>query len=91
MVHEFGNTDSTTPVGPGQQKRSEFEPRPGSASSGELDAMFARLHEIVMDGLRHGFFDCQVTCELMNGRKRRVIIKAGMCHRFVIPEEDLLG
>ena len=59
------------------------------AGSNERDAMFARLHEIVLDGLRHGFFDCVITCELVNERKRRVVIKAGKSHQFTIREEDL--
>jgi hypothetical protein len=60
-----------------------------SAGASERDAMFACLQEIILDGLRHGFFDCVVTCEMVNGRKRRVLIKAGKSHQFTIREEDL--
>jgi hypothetical protein len=55
----------------------------------QREAMLAHLEEIILDGLRHGFFDCQVTCELVNERKRRVVIKAGKSHQFTIREEDL--
>jgi hypothetical protein len=55
----------------------------------ERGAMLACLQEIILDGLRHGFFDCVVTCEMVNGRKRRVLIKAGKSHQFTIREEDL--
>ena len=48
-----------------------------------------RLTREVQDGLRHGFFDLTVVCEMVNGRKRRLTIKAGKNHRFTIPEEDL--
>lgn len=41
------------------------------------------------DGLRHGFFDLAVTCETVNGKKRRLTIKAGKNHRFTIPEEEI--
>jgi hypothetical protein len=58
-------------------------------ASSERDAMFARLEELVLDGLRHGFFDCVITCEMVNERKRRVVIKAGKSHQFTIREEDL--
>src|SRR5262249_54086956 len=54
----------------------------------ESDAMFAQLQEILLDGLRHGFFDCLITCELVKDRRRRVVIKAGKSHQFTIPEED---
>jgi hypothetical protein len=60
-----------------------------SAASTERDTMFARLQEIILDGLRHGFFDCSITCELVKGRNRRVVIKAGKSHQFTIKEEDL--
>jgi hypothetical protein len=59
------------------------------AGASERDAIFACLHEIVVDGLRHGFFDCVITCELVNAGKRRVVIKAGKSHQFTIREEDL--
>jgi hypothetical protein len=57
--------------------------------SNERNVMFACLLEIVLDGLRHGFFDCAITCELVNDRKRRVVIKAGKSHQFTIREEEL--
>jgi hypothetical protein len=62
---------------------------PVRASPSERDAMLARLQEIVLDGLRHGFFECQITCELVKDRKRRVVLKAGKSHQFMIREEDL--
>ena len=55
----------------------------------EREAMFCRLQEIVLDGLRHGFFDCLITCELVKEHKRRVVIKAGKSYQFTICEEDL--
>ena len=48
-----------------------------------------RLREIVEEGLQHGFFDCTITCEIIKQGKRRLIIKAGKSHQFIIPEEDL--
>jgi hypothetical protein len=34
-------------------------------------------------------FFCSIACELVTGRKRRVTIKAGKSHQFMIREEDL--
>jgi len=48
-----------------------------------------KLVEEIQDGLRHGFFEYGVTCELMKDRKRRLTIKAGKSHQFIIREEDL--
>jgi hypothetical protein len=59
------------------------------ARGSERDAMFACLQEIVLDGLRHGFFDCVITSEVVKDRKRRVVISAGKSHQFTIEEEDL--
>ncbi len=54
-----------------------------------LQQVLTQLQEIVLDGLRHGFFDCSVSSELIQGKKRRLVIKAGKSHQFVIPEDDL--
>jgi hypothetical protein len=93
MKNESTNIRTTAPAGQTQvQRHSGFEPMreaKRSPGSNERDAMFARLQEILMDGLRHGFFDCLITCEIANDRKRRVVIKAGKSHQFTIREEDL--
>ena len=47
------------------------------------------LHGLVVDGLRHGFFDYSITCEIGNGGKRQLVIRAGKSHKFTIPEDDL--
>ena len=55
-----------------------------------LDKAMERLTQEVREGLRHGFFELTVTCDLMNGCKRRLTIKAGKNHRFTIPEEEIV-
>ena len=55
----------------------------------QLDEARDCLIREVNDGLRHGFFDLAVTCETVNGKKRRLTIKAGKNHRFTIPEEEI--
>jgi hypothetical protein len=50
----------------------------------------AHLNYVVVEGLRHGFFDCSITCEIGNGGKRQLVIRAGKSHKFIIPEEELL-
>jgi hypothetical protein len=41
------------------------------------------------DGLRHGFFELSVTSEVIKGGNRRLTIRAGKSHQFVIAEEEL--
>ena len=48
-----------------------------------------RLSREVRDGLRHGFFELTVACEIVKGGKRGLTIKAGKNHRFTIPEEEI--
>jgi len=55
----------------------------------ELERARARLWAIVEDGLRHGFFECTVSSEVINGKKRRLVIRAGKSDQFTIAEEEL--
>mgnify|MGYP000883461050 CR=1 FL=1 len=55
----------------------------------ELEKAFARLRQEIYAGIRHGFFDLAVTCELIPERKRRLTIKAGKSYRFVISEQEV--
>ena len=55
----------------------------------QLELAIEHLTREVSDGLRHGFFELAVTCEMVNGRKRRLTIKAGKNHRFTIPEDEI--
>jgi hypothetical protein len=54
-----------------------------------LNEALRLLGRIVVDGLHHGFFEVTVSCELINEKRRRLLIKAGKSHHFVIAEEDL--
>lgn len=47
------------------------------------------LHKLIVDGLRHGFFQCSIECEMGNGGKRQLLIRAGKCHKFTIREDEL--
>jgi hypothetical protein len=50
---------------------------------------FALLEKIVVDGLRHGFFGCCIECEIVDGRRRILVIRAGKSHKFYIPQDKL--
>jgi len=93
MDAELKNSKTGLPADARQtQRQHDFESARNAkrlAGANERDAMFACLKEIVLDGLRHGFFDCVITCELLNARKRRVVIKAGKSYQFAIREEEL--
>jgi hypothetical protein len=68
----------------------EIDPSiPLSATSGECMRALKKLEQLMIGGLRHGFFECTVVCEVINGQKRRLVIKAGESHRFIIPMEEI--
>jgi hypothetical protein len=60
-----------------------------SDSHANSEAAMALLREIVEDGLRHGFFECSISCEIVNGKKRRLVIRAGKSYQFTILETEL--
>ncbi len=39
-------------------------------------------------GLRHGYFDYSVTCEVVGHGRRRLVLRAGKSYQFVIPAEE---
>ena len=60
-----------------------------SRRRGQFAVALALLEGVVVDGLRHGFFDCSIHCEIGNGGKRQLVIGAGKSHKFTIPEEEV--
>ena len=59
------------------------------AYHGQIAEALAHLEKVVVEGLRHGFFECTIACEIGNGGKRQLVIRAGKSHKFTIPEEEL--
>lgn len=49
----------------------------------------AHLEKVVVEGLRHGFFEYAIACEIGNGGKRQLVIRAGKSNKFIIPEDQL--
>lgn len=61
----------------------------GIAADGECMRALKKLQQVVVAGLKHGHFEYAVVCEVINGRKRRLVIKAGVSHQFIIPLEEI--
>jgi len=55
---------------------------------GQVREALDRLEGLVVDGLKHGFFDYSIACEVANG-KRHLVIRAGKSHKFTIPEDEV--
>ncbi len=56
---------------------------------GQVREALDRLEGLVIDGLKHGFFDCSIACEIGNGGKRHLVIRAGKTHKFTIAKEEV--
>ncbi|MDE2577895.1 MAG: hypothetical protein KGL46_03735 [Hyphomicrobiales bacterium] len=59
------------------------------AKSGQVREALDRLEGLVVDGLKHGFFDYSIACEVTNGGKRQLVIRAGKSHKFTILEHEV--
>lgn len=62
---------------------------PTDRNKSVLNQAMDRLSREVIDGLQHGFFELTVSCEIVNGKKRGLTIKAGKNHRYTIPEDEI--
>ncbi len=49
-----------------------------------LDRVLAEIH----DGLRHGYFEFTLTCEVVGREQRQLTLRAGKSHQFVIPKDE---
>jgi hypothetical protein len=65
------------------------EPLFQRAKSGRVREVLDRLEGLVVEGLKHGFFDYSIACEIANGGKRQLVIRAGLSHKFTIPEDEV--
>jgi hypothetical protein len=59
------------------------------AKSGQVREALDRLEGLVVEGLKHGFFEYSIACEIANGGKRQLVIRAGKSHKFTIPEDEV--
>ncbi|MDO9527182.1 MAG: hypothetical protein Q7J57_16860 [Gemmobacter sp.] len=60
-----------------------------SAAPTQLDLAMDRIKEILSDGLKHGFFDCNITAAIGTNHRREMIVQSGKSHKFIIPLEEL--
>ena len=58
-------------------------------ASGQVREALDRLECLVVEGLKHGFFDYSIACEVSKGGKRQLVTRAGKSHKFTIPEAEL--
>ena len=59
-----------------------------SPSAASLDRALSRLLTEIHEGLRHGYFEYVLTCEVIGQERRRLTLRAGKSHQFVIPKDE---
>jgi hypothetical protein len=59
------------------------------ANSGQIREAMDQIERLVVDGLKHGFFDCSIACEVTNGGKRQLVVRASKSYKFTIPEHEV--
>jgi hypothetical protein len=62
---------------------------PADVKGRQIREALDRLQGLVIDGLRHGFFDYSIACEIGSGGRRHLVIRAGKSHKFTIPEDEV--
>src|SRR5262249_43339830 len=55
----------------------------------QLRKALNRVQTLIVDGLQHGFFEYRVSCEIVSGGKRELVIRAGKSDKFTIPDDEL--
>ena len=58
-------------------------------SENVLNRALDHVRDQLVDGLRHGFFEFTITCELVKDRKRRLVVTTGKSEQFTIPANEV--
>ena len=62
---------------------------PGHSGGPQFGEVCDRLLDVVLDGLRHGHFRCEITSAIGKGNRRDILIEAAKSHKFIVPEDEL--
>lgn len=60
-----------------------------TSAASVLTQALDHVRDQLVDGLRHGFFEFTITCEVVKDRKRRLVVKTGKSEQFTIPASEL--
>jgi hypothetical protein len=68
--------------------------KPTASSESPLDARDRALSRVLAelrDGLRHGYFEYTLTCEVVGQERRRMTLRAGKSYQFVISKDECVS
>ena len=55
----------------------------------EFDRLMRELRVILIDGIKHGFFDGEITVRAPRSDRREVLISVGKSYKYTIKIDDL--
>jgi hypothetical protein len=61
----------------------------GFTCDGPVRDVCNRLEKLLLEGLRHGFFEITISCKVVSSGKRELVIREGKSHLFTIREEEV--
>ena len=59
-----------------------------AAPAASIDRALNRVLTEIHEGLRHGYFEYVLTCEVVGQERRRLTLRAGKSHQFVISKDE---
>ena len=65
------------------------EPTFQDGKSRQVREVLERLEGLVVEGLKHGFFDYSITSTVGKGNRRELVIEAGKSFKYTIPEDEV--
>lgn len=60
-----------------------------NASARDFDMLMDQLRVILIDGIKHGFFDSEISVRALRSDRRDVLISAGKSYKYTIRIDDL--
>jgi hypothetical protein len=57
-------------------------------SNRTLEKALEQITEAIKSGVKHGFFECQINCEIVKGNKRKITIRTGKSYQHHISEDE---
>jgi hypothetical protein len=61
----------------------------GRTSGPQFREVLDCIEGLLAEGLRHGFFNYSIRCEIGRDGRRQLIIEAGKSHKFTIPKDEV--
>jgi hypothetical protein len=67
---------------------TEHQQQYTTGSPATIDQALQKIVSEILAGIDHGFFEFTVSCEIVNGGRRRLTLRAGKSYQFLLPKEE---